>query len=174
MDPSLKHSHLLRASADEDASWEAGHEVAGDAEARCQNVSGTVLHTVLLQTRETHYVRHKQTPFLQWVTGRRVSYVLILDQGLQLGLVRHVEDHSDPALFNDVTWVLHLLSNSWDSVSRRRRFCDRNLWNVAGWSEQLITSKLGYYRSESTFCLYITYYENAVTAAWSHTSPTAP
>lgn len=42
------HSLLLGSSADEDAAGESGDEVAGDAEARGQNVAGTVLHTVFL------------------------------------------------------------------------------------------------------------------------------
>lgn len=45
----MNHSLLLGASADEDASREAGHEVAGDAETRRQKVPGAVLHAVLLR-----------------------------------------------------------------------------------------------------------------------------
>lgn len=43
-----KHSLLLRASTNEDASREAGDEVTGDAETRGQNVSRTVFHAVFL------------------------------------------------------------------------------------------------------------------------------
>ena len=39
-----------------------------------------------------------------------VSYMLILDQGLQLWLMWHVEDHSHSTIFNDVTRILHLLN----------------------------------------------------------------
>ena len=60
-------SLLLGASADEDASREAGHEVAGDAKTRCQNVSGTVLDTVFLPDTN----RRRQTVYTWGTNGGR-------------------------------------------------------------------------------------------------------
>lgn len=38
-----------------------------------------------------------------------VSYMLVLDQCLQLRFLRHTENHSYSPIFDDITRVLHLL-----------------------------------------------------------------
>lgn len=75
---------------------------------------------------ERMYVRHtclknkisKITQLIVWALCVRVcvSYMLILDYGLQLWFVRHIENHSYPTVFDDITRILHLLNRHGDSA----------------------------------------------------------
>lgn len=75
---------------------------------------------------ERMYVRHtwlknkicKITQLILCAHCVRFSYMLILDYGLQLWFVWHIENHSYPTVFDDITRILHLLNRHGDSAGQ--------------------------------------------------------